>query len=304
MSPRRRIRSLLLLVVAAQFVLAPSSLTPVAAVPLSASSWPTPALGLASRVDCPRGFVALTFDDGPGRHTAAVLDVLERSDVPGVFFVLGSLASARPELLRRAAANGHQVANHGETHAAMTRLTSAQIRMEIRRTDQAIRRAGVTPLPLLRPPYGAWDGPGGRVAGAAAAEGYRVILWTVDPQDYRATSAQIRSRVLANLHTGAVILLHDGTGNAPAMVAALPGIIAGARERGYCFGTLSSSGRVIALVEDAPAPPPPPTPVDLPVVGDWDGDGVMTVGVRRGDRFLLRNSNSGGVADVDFRFGR
>ncbi|HJR91454.1 MAG TPA: twin-arginine translocation signal domain-containing protein [Acidimicrobiia bacterium] len=43
---------------------------------------------------------------------------------------------------------------------------------------------------------------------------------------------------------------------------------------------------------------------DIPVVGDWDGDGVATPGVVRGNRWLLRNSNTAGPADHDFTFGQ
>lgn len=43
---------------------------------------------------------------------------------------------------------------------------------------------------------------------------------------------------------------------------------------------------------------------DVPVIGDWNGDGVHTVGVVRGNRWLLRNSNRGGSADYDFTFGQ
>jgi hypothetical protein len=42
---------------------------------------------------------------------------------------------------------------------------------------------------------------------------------------------------------------------------------------------------------------------DLPVVGDWNGNGVHTIGVVRGNRWLLRNSNSSGDQDYDFIFG-
>lgn len=44
-------------------------------------------------------------------------------------------------------------------------------------------------------------------------------------------------------------------------------------------------------------------PGDIPVVGDWDGDGVATIGVVRGNRWLLRNSNTAGDAELDFVFG-
>jgi hypothetical protein len=45
-------------------------------------------------------------------------------------------------------------------------------------------------------------------------------------------------------------------------------------------------------------------PDDTAVVGDWDGNGTQTIGVRRGNRYFLRNSNSAGFANRDFRFGR
>lgn len=43
---------------------------------------------------------------------------------------------------------------------------------------------------------------------------------------------------------------------------------------------------------------------DIPVVGDWDGDGVATPGVVRDGRWLLRNSNSSGGPDIELTFGQ
>jgi len=37
---------------------------------------------------------------------------------------------------------------------------------------------------------------------------------------------------------------------------------------------------------------------DIPVIGDWNGDGVETVGIFRQGQFFLRNSNTPGFADV------
>ena len=44
-------------------------------------------------------------------------------------------------------------------------------------------------------------------------------------------------------------------------------------------------------------------PGDIPIVGDWNGDGIDTIGVVRGNTWYLRNSNTTGVADVTFTFG-
>ncbi len=42
---------------------------------------------------------------------------------------------------------------------------------------------------------------------------------------------------------------------------------------------------------------------DVPLYGDWDGDGVATPGVYRDGDWYLRNSNSGGAADISFYYG-
>jgi hypothetical protein len=45
-------------------------------------------------------------------------------------------------------------------------------------------------------------------------------------------------------------------------------------------------------------------PGDYPVVGDWDGNGTVTIGIYRNGYFYLRNSNTIGFAEVVFPFGQ
>ena len=45
-------------------------------------------------------------------------------------------------------------------------------------------------------------------------------------------------------------------------------------------------------------------PGDYPIVGDWDGDGDVTIGVYRNGTFFLRNANTVGFADLAFPFGQ
>jgi V8-like Glu-specific endopeptidase len=42
---------------------------------------------------------------------------------------------------------------------------------------------------------------------------------------------------------------------------------------------------------------------DYPVAGDWNGDGIDTIGVYRNGTFFLRNSNTNGIANLAFSFG-
>ncbi len=45
-------------------------------------------------------------------------------------------------------------------------------------------------------------------------------------------------------------------------------------------------------------------PGDYPVVGDWDGNGTVTIGIYRSGSFYLRNSNTLGFAEIVFPFGQ
>ncbi len=41
----------------------------------------------------------------------------------------------------------------------------------------------------------------------------------------------------------------------------------------------------------------------MPVVGDWNGDGVDTIGIVRNAEWFLRNSNTSGFAEMQFFYG-
>ncbi len=45
-------------------------------------------------------------------------------------------------------------------------------------------------------------------------------------------------------------------------------------------------------------------PGDYPVVGDWDGNGTVTIGIYRNGTFYLRNENTIGFATIVFPFGQ
>ncbi len=203
---------------------------------------------------CPRGHIALTFDDGPSRHTPSVLDALRRRDVPATFFVVGQRVRSSPSLVRRQHREGHAVANHTYRHERLTSLSDSRIRSTVGATHRAIRDAGAPAVRAVRPPYGATSS---RVRRVLRDAGYAHVLWTIDPQDWRGySSSTIARHVTARLAPGAIILLHDGGSTTPNTVRALPRIIDTAHARGYCFGLIDGRGRVVAPTP--PAPPPPP----------------------------------------------
>ena len=180
--------------------------------------------------------VALTFDDGPWPgQTDRILDILAAERVHATFFMLGSQVDLHPDLARRVVEEGHMVGNHSYTHVR-TRVGHPMTAMaEINACRDAIERAtGVRPG-WYRPP-GGLDTPS--VYAASEQAGNYVLLWTVDPQDWRRpTPEQITSEVLSTSECGSVVLLHDGGGDRTATIEALPAIIQGLKDRGYEFVT-------------------------------------------------------------------
>lgn len=187
--------------------------------------------------------VALTFDDGPTeRYTSQILDVLRKYDARATFFVLGLQAQAHPQVVRRAVAEGHEVANHGWDHAPLPLRGPAAIRRTIARTSNVVFQiTGCRPR-LFRAPYG-WRNPW--VNRAARLEGCEPVAWTVGVYDTdRPGAGAITRRSIAGLSSGAILLLHDGRSLDPSpdasqVVEALPAILEAGRARGLRFLTLS-----------------------------------------------------------------
>jgi peptidoglycan-N-acetylglucosamine deacetylase len=191
--------------------------------------------------------VALTFDDGPTEpYTSQLLDILKQAGIPATFFVLGQRVAQQPETIRRAAAEGHQIENHGWDHAALPFRSGRFARAQIRRTSDAIEHVtGVRPT-WFRAPRG-WRNPW--TCGAARREGCQCVAWTLGVYDTaHPGAAVIAQRAVDGLSNGCILLLHDGRDVVPApdcseVVAALPEILRGAARRGYRFATLSELAR-------------------------------------------------------------
>ncbi len=256
---------------------------------------------------CRTGTVSLTFDDGPSASvTPRLVRILGRADVPATFFMVGQRVASAPATARQVARAGHVIANHSYAHADMTTQSSAQVAATLRDTDAELRRAGVVPTRLMRPPYGAIND---SVRATVRRSGYVPVLWDIDSRDWTGlSSSTIAARILGSLRPGRsnVVLQHDGVGNSPASVDAVPRVISEARRRGYCFVALDERGRPGFPTPDVSLAVTTPEvaegqPVRLTLTLDAPTARTTSVRVRARDK---KTGRSVGTVTVNFRAGR
>lgn len=188
--------------------------------------------------------VALTFDDGPGGSTAAILAILARYGVPATFFNIGANMAARPGIVREEAAAGYVLGDHTWDHPDMARLPAASQAAELDRTAAEQRALTGTVPCAFRPPY---DDYSATTLTLAQQRAMAVWTWSVDTQDWMADGSGSPYWIqhvigLAESEGGQlphpVVLMHNQVIGNPATVSALPTIIQFFRSRGYTFVTL------------------------------------------------------------------
>ena len=187
--------------------------------------------------------IALTFDDGPYPvDTPLLLDALGELHVRATFFLIGRDAEQYPELVRRIAARGDEIADHTFSHPDLDRLDDAGVRTEMERGAAELEKFVSDPAlrTLMRPPHGRYREATLRVAQTA---GYDVVLWNDDPGDWRNVGVdELRGHILAHASAPEILLLHSGR---LAPIEVLPAIVARYRRAGYRFVTVGELLRFV-----------------------------------------------------------
>ncbi|WP_240617075.1 bifunctional polysaccharide deacetylase/glycosyltransferase family 2 protein [Nocardioides speluncae] len=188
--------------------------------------------------------IVLTFDDGPGPETGRILDVLDRYQVPGTFFVIGNAVAGRSGLLRRMADGGHEIGVHTFTHPDLAATPAWRTELEIEQTQLAIAAATGEVSDLIRPPFSShpsvltddlWRA-------MTRVGNYRLVLTDLDTRDWaRPGPKAIAAAATPEGSDGAVVMLHDAGGDRDQTVAALDTYIPDMLARGYTFATVSEA---------------------------------------------------------------
>jgi peptidoglycan-N-acetylglucosamine deacetylase len=189
-----------------------------------------------SEVNVDGPYIAMTFDDGPhATNTPKLLEMAAKRHIKLTFFVLGGCVEQNPDVLRREVAEGHEIGNHSWSHPNLAKLSDADVRSQLQRTEDIIvKTAGIKPK-LMRPPYGELRKRQRILVNHEL--GYKVILWDVDPVDWkRPGSNVVAQRIIAGARPGSIILSHDIH---PPTIAAMPQVFDALLAKGFKFVTVS-----------------------------------------------------------------
>jgi len=176
-----------------------------------------PVVGNSPRIngDEVHGVVAFTFDDGPNPETTpAVIDALEKYDIPATFFIvtqrlLGKHGEVPRDILQRELAAHFMVGSHSVSHKLLKSAGPDMVAKEMDASFRTLAKEAARPIGMFRPPYGALSG-----AGRARLKqlGVTEVIWSIDTLDWKAHDAdKLRKKVLRMiLHdNGGVVLMHD-----------------------------------------------------------------------------------------------
>jgi peptidoglycan/xylan/chitin deacetylase (PgdA/CDA1 family) len=158
--------------------------------------------------------VVLTFDDGPiPPYSTEVLDTLISQCVKATFFIVGEMARAYPDALRREYEAGYTIGTHSQTHPLrFENLTGDKLSEQI---DGGIASVSAALGPNALAPFFRIPGLGRSdvIEAALAARGLAVFSIDTDADDWfrHVSAAQVVEKSMSRLEKlgGGILLLHD-----------------------------------------------------------------------------------------------
>lgn len=182
-------------------------------------------------IDPNKKMIAITFDDGPGRYTKSILQLLKKYDASATFFVLGNKVEIYDESTKEIIKQGSEIGNHSYNHKWLIKLKKDEFINQVNMTQDIIERTtGVRPK-LLRPTYGSVNN---TIKNNTDLD---IVLWNVDTLDWKIKNPKrIASRVIGKVKDGDIILMHD---THKQTLEALKIILPKLKEEGYQLVTIS-----------------------------------------------------------------
>ena len=176
-------------------------------------------------------YVALTFDDGPGKYTKELVDLLVKNNVKASFFMVGQNIKNYKSSVKYAYDNGMEICNHSQNHKNLKNLSKEDIEYEINSVDDMLEEIIGERARYYRSPGGNQN------ENVLNTISKPCILWNVDTRDWESRDTQkIISKTLKEVDDGDIILMHEIY---KTTLDAVEPIIIKLKEKGYNFVTVT-----------------------------------------------------------------
>jgi peptidoglycan/xylan/chitin deacetylase (PgdA/CDA1 family) len=156
-----------------------------------------------------KGYVALTFDDGPDPEvTPRVLELLERYQAKASFFCVAQRAARYPDLILEMVRRGHSVENHSDCHpTAFACYGPRTLYRQVKSAQYTLAAiAGCEPR-FFRAPFGLRNP---FLDPVLAWTSLRYVSWTRRGFDRVSRSPdKVFARLTQRLSAGDILILHD-----------------------------------------------------------------------------------------------
>ena len=154
--------------------------------------------------------VSLTFDDGPGKATKQILEILKEKNVKATFFMLGVRVVNDPETAKEVVTAGHEIGNHTYEHinfyAYKDEDKSEKIEKELLQCEKVIKSTlGIQPF-LTRFPNGYMRSD---AVEAAKKHNYYLINWSFGIDWQNMSAEEMHTKYKRAIKNGAIFLVHD-----------------------------------------------------------------------------------------------
>lgn len=238
------------------------------------------ALAEVTGAGMPDKTLALTFDDGPSEVTSELSAYLAKEGIVATFFINGAHVQGRERVLDRQIEDGHLLANHTHTHAALTTLSAEDVITEVEATDELLADRVPRDKLYFRPPFGDWNEAVMRALSSSAMNKYRgPVGWDIGDKltdstaaDWDCWDAQNGGRTVNDCgdlylkeieaKKRGVVLLHDGPpgANGAKTVAMMKYLVPRLKAAGYSFARIDAVPLMPVQAASPPASPAPSAP--------------------------------------------
>ncbi len=163
-----------------------------------------------------------------------ILDTLSKNKIHITFFMVGDWVDKYPEYVKKISDNGHEIANHSNTHPHVNQLNIDKNIEQIKLCSEKIEKITGNKTTLYRGPYGEYND---TVISAANELKHTTIQWNLDTLDYTGlTGEEMWKRLDSKLSNGSIILSHNGTKHT---ADSLELLLHNIKEKGYEIVTVS-----------------------------------------------------------------